>query len=121
MNTDKIALTKFKKAAWSFLFSDDSPLASFMVYAKYGGKIGFYAANDSALMRDVLPQLKVMDSDYYVWAVFDDNAEARSYFDKVWAMDVSSYIPKDPKLTKAEWYDYLYLSHRLYIYILTYR
>ena len=48
MNTDKIALTKFKKAALSFLFSDDSPLTSFMVYAKYGGEIGFYAANDGA-------------------------------------------------------------------------
>ena len=110
MNTDKIALTKFKKAALSFLFSDDSPLTSFMVYAKYGGEIGFYAANDGVLMRDVLPQLKVTDSDYYVWAVFDDNAEARSYFDKVRAMDVSPYILKDPKLTKAERYVYLYLT-----------
>ena len=110
MNIDKIALTKFKKAALSFMFSDDSPLMSFMVYAKYGGKVGFYAANDGILMRDVLPQLKVTDSDYYVWAVFDDNAEARSYFDKVRAMDVSPYIPKDPKLTKAERYIYLYLS-----------
>ena len=61
-------------------------------------------------MRDVLPQLKVTDSDYYVWAVFDDNAEAISYFDKVQAMDVSSYILKDPKRTKAERYVYLYLS-----------
>jgi len=90
--------------------SDNTSLTSFKVYARYGGKIGFYAANDSALMRDALPQLKVTDSDYYGWAVFDDNAEARYYFDKVRAMDVSSYIPKDPKLTKAERYVYLYLS-----------
>lgn len=103
MGADAERLNSFKKSGLTHLFATDAnsspPL--FLVCAKYGGEICFFASND-AKMKTLLPQLRPIGGDYYVWAVFEDNAEARAYYEKVRAIDVSSYIPRDPKQVKAE-------------------
>ena len=103
MGADADSLNSFKKSALTHLFVSDAnpPRSLFLVCAKFGGEICFFASND-VKMKSVLPQLRPIGGDYYVWAVFEDNAEARSYYEKVRAIDVSSYIPRDPKQVKAE-------------------
>ena len=103
MNTDGESLIKFKRSALAHLFQTDANTSRilFMVCAKYGAEIVFLASNDENT-KDLLTHLTPENGDYYVWAVFEDNAEARAYYDKVRSIDVSPYIPRDPKQVKAE-------------------
>ncbi len=57
-------------------------------------------SNDPKI-REVLPALTPHGGPYYVWNAFSIEKSARDYEDQLRSLDLSLFIPKDPKEVKA--------------------
>ncbi len=73
-----------------------------LVAVKYNDKCSVLHSNDPKI-RKILPLLTPHCSPYHVWRAFSIEKLARDYENQLQSLDLSFFVPKDPKEVKAAW------------------
>ncbi len=100
MATDEDILLNFKKKSTDALLSclDTAPII--LVAVKYNVECSVLHSNDPKTHK-ILPALTPHYGPYYVLRTFSIEKLARDYENQLRSLDLSLFIPKDPKEVKS--------------------